>query len=347
MTGILRDSDIFGGVGNDTVTLQGVSTNATVKGLAGNDNINLQAAVTGGLINGNAGTDTFTSTGANTYSGRILGGADNDTFTLNGAAQTVTGTINGNKGADTMNIQLAANMAAGSTIFGGQGSDVITTTGAFAAIVSGDNGDDRITTNAGADTIFGGDGADVIATGTGVDAVTLGAGNDTVSTTNGGVTTVLAAGGGAAGAGIVAGDVFTLTGEAVVSDFAAGVGGDRVDMGTLGVTNNGVGVALVTDSTYAIAGTYAAATNTFTVGANNTTGNDTLIITLVSTATNGGASYTNVAQDACSTMLAQALGYQNISIQISEPSFWKAFFAMIYNDNFVWLHAQNWRNNRS
>jgi len=105
--------------------------------------------------------------------------------------------------------------------------------------------------------------------------VTLGAGIDTISTTTGANTTNAATG---TGVFLNAGDTFALTAEAVVTDFAAGAGGDRIDVAnpTTFVAGGIASTAAVTTQSYIIAGTYTRATNTFVAGANDSTGNDTL-----------------------------------------------------------------------
>jgi hypothetical protein len=70
------------------------------------DTFNVTAAHTGNL-NGNAGNDVFNINGV-TVTGNLTGGADNDAFNLTGGA-TVTGTIDGEAGQNTLTGPNAAN----------------------------------------------------------------------------------------------------------------------------------------------------------------------------------------------------------------------------------------------
>jgi S-layer protein len=95
-------------------------------------------------------------------------------------------------------------LAAGSTITGSSGADVI----------MGLGGADTLNGNAGADTISGGAGADTITGGTGIDTITTGAGADI----------------------IIMNQVLT-TNRDIITDFTAGAGGDelRFDISDLGL----------------------------------------------------------------------------------------------------------------
>jgi Ca2+-binding RTX toxin-like protein len=68
---------------------------------------------------------------------------------------------------------------------GGQGNDTLTLAGRFADWVSGDDGDDVISTGDLADVLLGGGGNDTLTGGTGNDTVRGGAGNDTINYTVG------------------------------------------------------------------------------------------------------------------------------------------------------------------
>ena len=111
--------------------------------------------------------------------------------------------------------------------------------------------------------------------------MTLGAGIDTIVTTANTATTALTAGGAAVATGVAIGDVFTLNSdEVVISDFAAGVGGDRANMANTGVNTGAIGAGALATGTFAVSGTYSAANSTFTAAATNTAGADTLLVPL-------------------------------------------------------------------
>jgi len=282
-----RNSLVTGDDGNDVISIAGTIQSATVSGLEGTDNIAV-ANVNAGLVNGNNGNDTinFGTAAASVLSNsaKVVGGQGNDTVNVgaNGFNATLTsGIINGQDGDDTISVRTNdMTFGGGATIFGGQGSDVITASGNGNTIISGDLGADNITAANGRDTIFGGDGNDRITAGNGADSVIGGEGLDTIVSGTG--TSVASTANSPLGATYAAGDTFTFgTGVDIITDFTAGANGD--------IFSNGNGVTLATNllsqgqNTTALAGgtTYMASGNfsngVFTIAANNS-GSDVLIV---------------------------------------------------------------------
>jgi Ca2+-binding RTX toxin-like protein len=108
-------------------------------------------------------------TGTNVFSGaglalKYVDAGDNKSISLTG-----TSTVNG-----TPFTKLTA---------GGQGNDTLTLAAGFADWVSGDDGNDAISSGDLADVLLGGAGNDTLTGGTGNDTVRGGAGNDTINYT--------------------------------------------------------------------------------------------------------------------------------------------------------------------
>ncbi|QCO55847.1 hypothetical protein EOK75_08875 [Pseudorhodobacter turbinis] len=210
---------VYGGAGNDSVyggdgadllyggdgtdEMQGWTGNDTLYGGAGDDT--LQSWEGNEFLYGGDGADTFLiteKTGATTISGGE-GGTDDDTLDFNDSSGTsgISATFSGNekgsfahtggvgtgtfegiesvKGtefndeidASSTNSGIDISTAAGDdTVIGGSGADLI----------SGEAGNDSITSGLGDDTVYGGDGADWINAGTGADSVEGGLGNDSI-----------------------------------------------------------------------------------------------------------------------------------------------------------------------
>jgi Ca2+-binding RTX toxin-like protein len=110
-----------------------------------------------------AGTNVFSGPG---LAFKYVDAGDNKSVSLTG-----TSTVNG-----TAFTKLTA---------GGQGNDTLTLAGGFADWVSGDDGNDSISTGDLADVLLGGAGNDTLTGGTGNDTVRGGAGNDTINYTVG------------------------------------------------------------------------------------------------------------------------------------------------------------------
>jgi hypothetical protein len=262
--------DVRFGQGDDFSVINGLASasGSTIKGNEGNDEITF-ASQTGGatatnvVINGNAGDDsisaTWTGTEAKSFS--ILAGADNDTIravfsavssdasaSSNNSATKIGGNkgndlifydqqgtaegvrINGNSGADTLNVTAAEDVT-NFVVAGGQGDDSVSATfaaaaSALGASVNGSVGNDSVVVDlntggfASGFTLGGNSGNDVLTLtanaytfgsansilgGTGADTININvAGDLTVTGASGFVADLGAAGtvsGGSAGLG--------------------------------------------------------------------------------------------------------------------------------------------------
>ena len=167
----------------------------------GADTINFAATTTlaGTVVNGNKGDDTIT---------------DNAT---NGIASMSTSTVFGGAGNDTITLDGAGGGTVGVYVSGDKGNDVITT-GAGADTILGGTGDDNITAAGGADSIVGGEGTDTIATGAGNDTVTGGAGADSI-TLAGGTNRIIFG----SSDGVKAASVTAFTTAGIVASFNNGI----------------------------------------------------------------------------------------------------------------------------
>ena len=186
------DGDTVGS-GDDVITL-GVTQNTTVLGLGGIDLITTKTTQ-GSDINGNEGADvltigsTFVSDTEVTSSTDIVtdsfirGGKGADTINVD-AALLLSNHINGNKDNDLINVTVyGTGLTTSTTVYGGQGSDVISVggegTSATGFVVFGDLGNDSISGSNRKDSIDGGEGDDKITGEQGVDKLTGGLGKDT------------------------------------------------------------------------------------------------------------------------------------------------------------------------
>ena len=174
------DGDVVGS-GDDVITL-GVIQNTTVLGLGGIDQITATTAQ-GSDINGNEGADVIGVGGVENIvtDNFIRGGKGADTITVD-ASLLLSNHINGNKDNDFINVIVTGTgLTTSTTVYGGQGNDVInvdaegSSTG-FA--VFGDLGNDTISGSFRKDSIDGGEGDDVITGDKGVDKLTGGLGKD-------------------------------------------------------------------------------------------------------------------------------------------------------------------------
>jgi len=245
------DDSLTGGGGNDT--LRGSAGNDTLDGglngtdtadysyLAGGVTFTLDpdattpvvvtaaAGDTDALVGienviGGDGNDAVTgSNGANVLTGRggadTLAGAGGDDTLSGGAGNDI---LNGGDGSDTADysyvtsggLTVTLNSAGTVMLTVAAGSDVDT----LIAVenITGGAGNDLLTGDSVANALFGGDGMDSLAGGAGADVLAGDAGNDTLS-------------GGTDSDRFVFSTSSALGGNDVVTDFAAGVGNDRID----------------------------------------------------------------------------------------------------------------------
>jgi Ca2+-binding RTX toxin-like protein len=180
------NSLIQGAAGNDTILVQNVVSSSTMRGGAGADTLTVSNAVSS-VINGNKGGDTIRINGGTYNQSNVYGGADNDSMTITASTILSNGTINGNKGNDTIvDYGTGITSLSAATVFGGAGQDVITLNGGGTGLfISGDLGNDQLTSGAGADTVLGGAGVDTIVVGAGNDSVVGGGGADTITLAGG------------------------------------------------------------------------------------------------------------------------------------------------------------------
>ncbi len=115
VTGLAEGTDIFGGHGNDTITVGSATAESTINGGDGDDSITV-TTLTDGTINGGDGTDNI------------------KVITL------ANSSIVGNDGADTITVTTSTN----SYIFDGEGDDSITITTANHSSISSGAGNDTI-----------------------------------------------------------------------------------------------------------------------------------------------------------------------------------------------------------
>jgi len=220
---------------------------------------------------------TITGTGAVTITGAITGATDLATVDSSGNSALVT--VNASTSA--VNVTMTAG-AGGATFTSGAGSDTLT----------GGNGVDTFVTGEGDDTLVGGAGADDFRGGLGADTLTLGGGADNV---------------------ILGNSDLAKTGTTVhvdtITDFAAGTGGDQVDLSVLGIEaimggSNNI-VAAGNMSTNVVAGTNAVVT--YITAAYDLAGNANTTVLAVS----GTFANTNALETALETGGSRALTFNN------------------------------------
>jgi serralysin len=187
------DARIFGGGGNDEITISSITGNDRLYGEAGDDTITAGAGndyIYGGDDNdtlyGGAGIDNLQGDAG---TDELNGGDDNDflfgglgTDTLNGDAGNDL--LDGGAGDDILNggdgYDRLYGGADNDTISGGAGNDRAYG-GAGNDGISGGTGQDYLFGEAGLDTLYGGDQADYLYGGTGDDTLYGGDGNDRMS----------------------------------------------------------------------------------------------------------------------------------------------------------------------
>jgi Ca2+-binding RTX toxin-like protein len=137
--------DVFGGNGDDHAVVNGTASLARLFGGSGNDSLTLDADPTGstGTVLGEAGDDTIS---ANVELGTVRGGNGDDT--ISGVFDS--GTARGDEGNDVLSFD-----GLSIRLFGGRGDDVLTHADRF-------QGDENFTFNGGRgeDVLRGGSGLD-------------------------------------------------------------------------------------------------------------------------------------------------------------------------------------------
>lgn len=211
--------------------VNGKDGNDTITGGAGDDV--LKGQIGKDVLSGNGGADSISG---DTQDDIISGGAGNDT--LDGGADDDT--VDGGDGNDVVYGGIGLD-----TLFGGSGDDIILA-GDDDDRVDGGAGNDAIGGGAGYDTISGGDGNDNIGGDDGNDVISFGLGNDT----------------GSGGAGY---DTFVLQGgsAALITDFQAGNGLERVDLRAYGSITSFADLHVTDSAAGAVADLGGGATLTF------------------------------------------------------------------------------------
>lgn len=169
-----NNSDVVNLVLNDSAN---AATDLGIVDLVGVDTVNIEAKdATGGTANvytldikaSSSALDTVNITGSADID--LSGVAIADTVeNIDASAATGAVTVAVATGGTTGVVIKGGSGAGISTLTGGDGGDVITTTGTGANVIVGNAGDDTITTGTGADTLTGNAGADVLTGGAGAD----------------------------------------------------------------------------------------------------------------------------------------------------------------------------------
>ncbi len=183
ITGSGSTDTICPGDGNDTI--DGGTSTDTIAFTTNSDTSGITISITGssaGSITTATGTSTFTRAES------FVGTQYNDTFTM-GASGSLTGTVNGGAGSDTIDYSsrssaLSLNMYTGvlTSISGAVSNIENLTAGSGADTIIGNSSANTLTGNGGNDIIFGGDGADTLLGGAGKNILIGGKGADTITT---------------------------------------------------------------------------------------------------------------------------------------------------------------------
>ena len=156
----IEEASLTGGVGNNTLTVNGFVGSVTLNGAAGNDTL------TGGTkndsINGGDGIDQL-----------ILNNVTNITLTNATLHDTTLGGAGLDGLASIEQAKITITLSASNSVI-----DAGTFSGAIS--ITGSNGDDDITTGAGNDSILGGLGNDDLHGNGGLDTIDGGTGNDCI-----------------------------------------------------------------------------------------------------------------------------------------------------------------------
>lgn len=179
----LEEASLTGGLGNNSLTVNGFGGNVTLRGAAGNDTLlgggghdslagedgddQLTGAAGDDQLDGGAGTDVLIESGAANYllSESSLSGSSTDGLVSVEQARLTLGNANGSINA--------ADFSGVTTLTGGVGNDTLT----------GGNSNDVLIGGEGADSLVGNAGDDTLAGGLGNDSLTGGDGSDVLSET--------------------------------------------------------------------------------------------------------------------------------------------------------------------
>ncbi|MCK1695130.1 VCBS domain-containing protein [Bradyrhizobium sp. 144] len=263
---------------NNITFLSGFQNNGTLtvdgSGIGGNGKLNLQASnvtsgafvVIGGdnddIINTGSGDDTITGGPGNDT---LTGGGGNDTFNVNSGTDTVTdlsgsdvlvvsagATINATVSAAFTATSSTSNAGTANLSSNGFAVDLSAATGANGFTVTNTGAAAAITGSAQNDTLIGGSGNDTLVGGSGADTLTGGAGAD-MMTGGGGIDTFIVNSTQSLGTVGGSGDVGTISGYDIITDFVTTGANDILNLPVTNVTANTAGTDGA-DSTLTISG---------------------------------------------------------------------------------------------
>ncbi|MEQ8798063.1 MAG: Ig-like domain-containing protein [Salinisphaeraceae bacterium] len=224
--GVLTNSSVTGGIGNDTVDVAGDDgianlgvTGSSINVGDGDNLVDIDETVTGSTLTGGAGMDTVQVFGGDVTNSNVsTGGADD--------VVTVDGMLDGSDvlaGAGDDSVAISNTVTNGSSIDGGTGNDTVTVQDSVTngSTLNGDAGNDLLNVDGSVtdSSLLGGAGNDEIDTGAVTDSsVDAGADDDSVTL-----------GGTVSGSNVDAGlgnDAVTVTGDLVDSDLLGNDGED-------------------------------------------------------------------------------------------------------------------------
>jgi len=268
---------ITGGAGADVLT--GGATADTISGGSGNDTID--GGLGADIIDGGAGSgDRFVSVANGATEGAGLGTINGMVINLGStavAATTIATALNTGAGALIGVSGAITSVAAGTAVY-----TYTTPTALFSSVTDTLTGIERVTGSAGSDYIVGSNGvANSITAGNGADRIDITETTPTSDTLVLANTSSVAATVDPADANFAANQTLTYgNGVDVIVGFAAGVGGDVLDLDAATAAVTGIGVAnnaMTAGTNYFLSGSFVVATGVFTIAANGA-GADTLII---------------------------------------------------------------------
>ena len=129
---------IYGGAGDDSISVRGGYGDVIVHAGGGNDDININVLINNLYVDGGDGDDTITTLSNNSYgNAHILGGNGNDTFNL---SESSGGFVDGGDGDDVFNISGSLY-----TLAGGSGNNTVNDTGTNNMYSNMSNADNTLT----------------------------------------------------------------------------------------------------------------------------------------------------------------------------------------------------------